>query len=363
MHKVEMFVPFRFTEMPINIKDVEMVLGSEAHYASKGRYAIIHILKSQGIFDGKVGLSAYMCPTVREELLKRGYEIVFYDIDLEDLNPSIDSITTIIENESPKAIVVASMYGNPANLSRIERLCKESGIIMIDDAAQSIGAKLDGRFVGSFGDGGFFSFSPGKPTSAHRGGYFWTTKKYEIARTRHSFYASVLYRQFLYNRYLAYENHCIKKTIWNTLGRLTEFSRIDPISDEPEPFEYKVMGGVFTENNSEVYEYRKKYYSQISSIPLPKGCRLVRPIRGESNNCKVVYCFDSGKDTKSFEKYLDEKKIRYFTGYTLPEETKNCVNANKIVGHIVELPIDPYEDRLDYMISSVKMYFDKIGTF
>ena len=55
-------------------------------------------------------------------------------------------------------LLVASMYGNPADMVQLEGLCKEHGIKLIDDAAQSFGAKIQDRFIGTFGDAGFMAF-------------------------------------------------------------------------------------------------------------------------------------------------------------------------------------------------------------
>ena len=55
-------------------------------------------------------------------------------------------------------------------MENIEAICRKQKVLLIDDAAQAFGSVVNGRYIGSFGDGGFFSFSPGKPTAAHRGG-------------------------------------------------------------------------------------------------------------------------------------------------------------------------------------------------
>lgn len=181
--EIKLFVPFQFEKRPIYENVITRIFGHEAIYVSKGRYAITHILNSYGIKDGKIAISAYMCPSVKETLTQKGYCVVYYDINPIDMNADVESVSKVIDIEKPKAVVIASMYGNPADLVRLEKLCCDKHIIMIDDAAQSFGAKLDDRFVGSFGDGGFFSFSPGKPTAAHRGGTFGL-KKVIVSRER-----------------------------------------------------------------------------------------------------------------------------------------------------------------------------------
>jgi len=170
MKKVELFVPFSFEKRNIDIERLKEMLGNTPRYVSKGRYAIIHILKSYGIEKGIVGISAYMCPSIKNTLEEYGFDVSYYDVDIEDLNASVKDIERLIDQEKPVALVVASLYGNPADMERIETICRNRSVVLIDDAAQAFGSKLNGRYIGSFGDGGFFSFSPGKPTAAHRGG-------------------------------------------------------------------------------------------------------------------------------------------------------------------------------------------------
>ena len=67
---------------------------------------------------------------------------------------------------------MAGLYGNPVDYPGIEKICKDFGVKLIDDAAQSFGAKLNGRLAGTWGDAGFFSFSPGKSTPGHLGSFF-----------------------------------------------------------------------------------------------------------------------------------------------------------------------------------------------
>lgn len=61
---------------------------------------------------------------------------------------------------------MAGLYGNPVDYPGIEKICKDFGIKLIDDAAQSFGAKLNGRLAGTWGDAGFFPFLPGNPHRA-----------------------------------------------------------------------------------------------------------------------------------------------------------------------------------------------------
>ena len=68
------------------------------------------------------------------------------------------------------AVVTANLYGIPNQLAGIEALAAERGVFMLDDAAQSLGARLRGRAVGGFGDAGLYSFDKGKNITTMQGG-------------------------------------------------------------------------------------------------------------------------------------------------------------------------------------------------
>lgn len=357
MKEIELFVPYKFEKRPLYVNLINRMFKSKAMYVSKGRYAILHILWSHGVRSGKVGISAYMCPSVREVLVKYGYDVTFYDIDKSDLNANIFDVKRLIDEEKVKAVVIASMYGNPADLTIIEKICRENRVLMIDDAAQSFGAKVDERFVGSFGDGGFFSFSPGKPTSAHRGGYFWSSKRYTIKRTRHFLYAIVTYKNFKYRRYLAYENHGINKNIWRIATFFVSKLPIDIINDKPERFEKYILGGVIDANIDEAREYRTYWHNIFSGINLSAGCRLISNLRGVPNNCKIVYLFEEKEFRSHFIKFLNEKDIAYYLGYSIPQEAGHLVNVNSVSDRIVELPIDSRKEKMQYMCDCISGFF------
>ncbi len=65
-----------------------------------------------------------------------------------------------------KAILVVHLYGQASNMKPIVELCKKYDLRLVEDCAQSHGAKFDGQTTGSFGDIGCFSFYPSKNLGA-----------------------------------------------------------------------------------------------------------------------------------------------------------------------------------------------------
>ncbi|MFA6010969.1 MAG: DegT/DnrJ/EryC1/StrS family aminotransferase [Desulfobacteraceae bacterium] len=144
---------------------------------NSGREAILAALRAGNIGDGdKVIMPSYCCETVAQAVVASGATIVFCDIG-DDYNPDVEHILTLI-NPEVKAIIFPHMFGNPGHIDVLENeLIKRnirSEILLIDDAAQSFGARLNGKLVGTFGDAGIISFGPGKTMTATGGGLMIT---------------------------------------------------------------------------------------------------------------------------------------------------------------------------------------------
>ena len=93
----------------------------------------------------------------------------FVDIESETFNISPDAVESAIvdihqRNLGPiRAIIAVDLFGLPANYPRLEVLCQEHNIVLIEDAAQGFGGKIKERRAGSFGDIATTSFFPAKP--------------------------------------------------------------------------------------------------------------------------------------------------------------------------------------------------------
>jgi dTDP-4-amino-4,6-dideoxygalactose transaminase len=72
------------------------------------------------------------------------------------------------------AVVTANLYGIPNALTAIERIARERGVYLLDDGAQALGARCDGRAAGAFGDAGLYSFDKGKIICTIQGGVMVT---------------------------------------------------------------------------------------------------------------------------------------------------------------------------------------------
>lgn len=99
---------------------------------------------------------------------------VFADVDLDSQNITLESISACLSPRT-RAILCVHLNGWPCDMATITTLAKQHGLFVIEDCAQAHGAKIDGKFAGTWGDIGVFSFCQDKiMTTAGEGGMILT---------------------------------------------------------------------------------------------------------------------------------------------------------------------------------------------
>ncbi len=114
---------------------------------------------------------------------------IFCDIDKFTLNldpnSAIEAIKLAkIKGISVKFIIPVHLYGNPCSMDNILKLSKDYDLIVIEDAAESLGSKYKDIFTGTFGEFGAFSFNANKVITASSGGIIFSKNKKDIEYIR-----------------------------------------------------------------------------------------------------------------------------------------------------------------------------------
>ena len=98
-----------------------------------------------------------------------GATVVFADVSLDTANIDPEAVEAAIGPRT-KAIVAVDYAGHPADLDALSRIAQKHGLLLIEDAAHSLGSTYKGRQVGSFADITTFSFYPTKNITTAEGG-------------------------------------------------------------------------------------------------------------------------------------------------------------------------------------------------
>jgi 8-amino-3,8-dideoxy-alpha-D-manno-octulosonate transaminase len=146
------------------------------HLCSSGTAALRIALAACGIgAEDEVVVPPFTFIATIEAILDTGAVPVFSEID-ETLCLDPESIESVITSRT-KAVMPVHMCGAMARIEEIKSYCDQKGLVLIEDACQSLGATFNGKSLGTFGQAGCFSFDPVKTITCGEGGAVVTDDK------------------------------------------------------------------------------------------------------------------------------------------------------------------------------------------
>ena len=130
-------------------------------------------LEGKRVFCSDVTFAATVNPITYE-----GGTPIFIDTEYETWNMDSKALEKAFEQyPEVKMVVVAHLYGTPGKVDEIQAICKQHGAVIVEDAAESLGATFENRQTGTFGDYGVISFNGNKIITGSSGGMFLTNEQ------------------------------------------------------------------------------------------------------------------------------------------------------------------------------------------
>jgi dTDP-4-amino-4,6-dideoxygalactose transaminase len=134
---------------------------------SSGTAAIELSLRAIGLMPGdEVITTAHTFIATAEAISNAGGRPVFADVEPDTFNLDPNRVEELVTDRT-RAILPVHLYGHPADLTALNEIAERHGLYLIEDAAQAVGAEIDGRRCGSIGHLACFSFYPGKNLGAY----------------------------------------------------------------------------------------------------------------------------------------------------------------------------------------------------
>lgn len=147
-----------------------------------GTDALVIALKAMGIKPGdEVITTPFTFFATAETIAAVGAVPVFVDVDLKTFNIDVNKIEEKI-TEKTKAIAPVHIFGQSADMDKINEIAKKHNLLVIEDACQAIGAEYKGRKIGTLGDVACFSFFPTKNLGCAGDGGIIVTNNDKIAK-------------------------------------------------------------------------------------------------------------------------------------------------------------------------------------
>ncbi len=172
-------------------KELSEYVGSKTGAALSSGTAAIHMaLKAVGVEKGdKVFCSSLTFAASCNPIIYEGGIPVFIDSEPESHNMSPVALEKAFKayeekGEMPKAVIVVNLYGQSADMDKIMEICKKYNVLIIEDAAESLGATYKGKNSGTFGEYGIYSFNGNKIITTSGGGMLVSNNEEGIAKVR-----------------------------------------------------------------------------------------------------------------------------------------------------------------------------------
>ena len=257
-------------------------------------------------------------------ILYLGAKPVFIDIDENTLCLDTNDYKKKITKKT-KAIIAVDLLGNMPNYDEIIKVSKKNKIKIIEDAAESIGAKFKNKKAGTFGDVSVFSFNATKLFMSGQGGCLCTNnfKIYEKAKiiANHGIDKEKT-GKYYWSTELGYNYN------WTNLQASLALAQLSRIS---ELINYK----------KNIYKLYLKYFSKIKNV------QITKKIQNTNQTFWIVYAICDKKINKekfceSFQKYkIDMRPMFYTLSSMTPFKAYNNNNtpiSDKISNNSVMLP-------------------------
>lgn len=277
---------------------------------------------------------------------------VFVDVDQDTFNMSPESLERAIQRtlqegkQTPKAIVVVDLFGQPADFTTIKEIAERYGLKILEDAAQGFGGSLNGKRACSFGDIATTSFFPAKPLGCYGdGGAVFTDNDDEAA--------------YLRSIRIHGKGECKYDNV-----RIGMNSRLDTIQAAV----LKVKFAAFQEYelqkvNEAAQEYTRQLGTLVKTPKVPEGFY--------SSWAQYTIQLPSEEIRNGLQAYLKENQIPSMIYYPKPMHAQKAFaeveskeedfpNTEKLCQTVLALPIHPYltKEDITFVVDHIKTYLE-----
>jgi len=323
---------------------------------NSGTSALHAVLLAYGIKTGdEVIVPSFTFIATVNSVLFVDAKPVFADIEEETYGLDPESVKEKITNKT-KAIMPIHYGGCPCKIRELREIAEDHSLILIEDAAESLGAKVDGRLVGSFGDAAMFSFCGNKVITTGEGGMIVTDSKdiYERLKLIRSHGRLEVENYFLSTKsfdYVMLGYNWRMSNITAALG-IAQMKKLNKLIEMR-----RANAAYLTKKLSKINRIKppnppRGYYHiyQMYTIRLLDGKRIRNDLRD--------YLTEKGIMTKI---YFDPVHLTSFYRRRFGYKGGELPNTERIADEVLTLPMYPSltTEEMDYIIECVKEFFEK----
>lgn len=326
-------------------QDIASFVGTKyAVGLNSGTDAMLLSLKAANISSGdEVITVAHTFVATISVIVFCGAKPVLVDVG-EDMNMNVEQIEQSITPKT-KAIIPVHLNGRLCDMKRLMKIAKEHNLIIIEDAAQALGATFQGKKAGFFGLTGCFSLYPAKILGAAGDGGFLTTSEEEVDG----------------NIRLLRDHGQDRKT-----GNIFFYgfnSRLDNIQAAILNVKMKYLPK-WIERRREIAKIYHEGLSDISKIKLPPPPTSTGPYYDVYQNYVI-----RAKNRDNLVKFLENKGVEAIVSWRIPNHFHPALKlkhfklpvTEQLCNEVVSLPLYPEltNEQAEYVISVLHDFYEK----
>ena len=302
----------------------------------------------------EVIMPSYTFVSTANAFVLRGAKIVYCDIREDNLNMNEELIEDLI-TPNTRVIVPVHYAGMPCNMDKIMQIADKYNLLVVEDAAQAINSKYKGRYLGTIGDVGCYSFHETKNLYMGEGGALILNKEEFVERAE-------IMREKGTNRKKFFRGE-VDKYSWVDIGSSyapsdilaailwAQFERIDDILNRRK-------------------QIWKKYYSKLKPLEDEGLIKLPPNVPDEQNNAHIFYILTRTPDERDkMLQYLKGRGVNATFHYVPLHLSKFSIErfgykklpvTEYVSERIIRLPLfySLSEEEQDRVISAVYEYFN-----
>jgi dTDP-4-amino-4,6-dideoxygalactose transaminase len=321
---------------------------------SSGSDALLIALMAAGIgYGDAVITSPYTFFASAGSIARTGARPVFVDIDPDTYNLSPGELERTLDSLPAedhgriKAIMPVHLYGQCADMEPIIKIAEDRNLLIIEDAAQAIGAEYEGRRAGSFGEFGCFSFFPSKNLGAFGDGGIVTTG------------SEVLYEKLKVLRVHGSKTKYYHKLIGGNF-------RLDALQAAIVSVKLTYLDQWSTSRRENAQTYRRLFAAAGLD-------RIQLPVEREGRHIYNQFVIHVPEKRDGLRRHLQENQIGTEVYYPVPLHLQECFAylgyrqgdfplSEAAADHTLALPIYPEltDDQLAYVVEKIREFYSGV---
>lgn len=175
---------------------------------STANMLMLYTLKTMGkLKNEKIVVPSIAWSTTLTPVMQFGMQPILCDVNFDDLSVNVNELRRIFKDTQPSVLMLVSVLGMPPNYDEIKALCETYDVILLEDACESLGSTFNGKFVGTFGAMGSYSFFYSHQLCTVEGGAV-------VCDDEETYQNLLMLREHGWTRKTSFEKHKELKELW-----------------------------------------------------------------------------------------------------------------------------------------------------